>query len=271
MFGTNKVYTSRSYEEQEPGTLTVTSCFLSIQGEGPFAGRPAVFVRLTGCGFRCSFCDAYFDEGDILTFSQIRNRVEACILDHYKSEKNIPQNFETNLILVITGGEPFLQKNLGSFIEYMHNYFGLVQIESNGSIYREIPDYTKLVVSPKVNEKIKKYIGINNSLLPRVDYLKFVVSKTMEGYTDVPKWAVDWELEHPGCVYISPMNMYSRKPKKSNGNLSKRSEIDERISFWTPGLLSRKENKENHEYAAYISMKYGFNLSLQLHLYSNLP
>ena len=59
--------------------LTVNEIFYSIQGESTFAGRPCVFVRLTGCDLRCRWCDtAYaFHEGGPATLDEVHAAVES--------------------------------------------------------------------------------------------------------------------------------------------------------------------------------------------------
>ena len=60
-------------------TLVVNEIYLSLQGESTFAGLPCVFVRLTACNLRCSYCDtAYaFTEGKKMDLAAIRDRVHA--------------------------------------------------------------------------------------------------------------------------------------------------------------------------------------------------
>src|SRR6185503_20265107 len=86
-----------------PGvTLTVNEVFFSVQGEGTRAGRPCVFVRLTGCPLRCAWCDtAYaFHEGD--------RREEDALLAQL-------EGFPCRLVQV-TGGEPLAQPAAFAFI-----------------------------------------------------------------------------------------------------------------------------------------------------------
>src|SRR5438552_8495117 len=79
-------------------TLTVNEIYHSIQGESTWAGLPCVFVRLTFCDLRCSYCDtAYaFYEGVKWTLPDIIERVQA---------------FDCPLV-EITGGEPLIQRNV---------------------------------------------------------------------------------------------------------------------------------------------------------------
>ena len=74
MFGTNKItglsyFSGKAGDPTAPkaGGLKVTSVFYTLQGEGPYAGRPAVFVRLTHCNLACSFCDSMFEQGDFMS------------------------------------------------------------------------------------------------------------------------------------------------------------------------------------------------------------
>ena len=78
--------------------LRVTEIFHSIQGESTFAGRPCVFVRLTGCPLRCTWCDtAYaFYGGSEMTIEEVVAKVRA---------------YDCGLVEV-TGGEPLHQRTL---------------------------------------------------------------------------------------------------------------------------------------------------------------
>src|SRR5439155_24742697 len=59
-------------------TLVINEIYLSIQGESTFAGLPCVFVRLTACNLRCSYCDtAYaFAQGEKMSLGEIRGRID---------------------------------------------------------------------------------------------------------------------------------------------------------------------------------------------------
>jgi 7-carboxy-7-deazaguanine synthase len=275
MFGKNKIMVPNSYREEPNGTLRITTIFYTLQGEGVYQGIPAVFVRLQGCNLRCSFCDTFFDAGDRLTYDEILSKAEE-IKNKFYTDRNIilPDNLIKSQLLVVTGGEPLNQKNLTDFLHAAHKKGYRTQIESNGTIYRDIPEETHLVLSPKINESTGKFIKVNDALLNRANTLKFVVSKTMLGYTDLPDFAVSWFNVGLGReLFVSPMNCYVTEPIKvaADGTLEKRSEEDERISFWTPNLLDLQKNKENHEHAALLAMKYGCRLNLQMQLYANLP
>ena len=274
MFGKNEIV-GQKYFDKAGDKLFVTSIFYTLQGEGPYRGEPAVFVRLAKCNLACSFCDTYFDGGDWLTFDEIDFRIGNVLREYF--DGYVPDWSEKKIGLVVTGGEPMLQKNLGVFLEYIKDHFAWTQIESNGTIVQNIPDSTTLVVSPKClekNGKPVKYLEPNPKMLARADCLKFVMNADQDSpYSSIPDWA-----RGDRKVFISPMNVYNREPQKSKQirseknsiSIEERSAVDEVISFWEEGLLDMKENQKNHEYAAQYCAKNGFVLNLQIHLYASL-
>lgn len=275
MFGQNKIRSPKEYLLLPHRSLAVTSIFFTLQGEGPFQGQPCVFVRLTGCHLACPFCDTFFDEGEVLSFDDIFIKIKDTILNYYGVTRLIDTPL-SKILIVVTGGEPLLQTNLTSFLRECHeNHDFCTQIESTGSIYRDIPAESVLLLSPKKNDKNGAQIPVNKNLLERADYMKFVVSKTDRHYQDIPDFALEWHRysRNHGKLYVSPMNCYNKLPQKlgSGAKLEDRSEVNERISFWTEGLLDQKKNQENHEHAAYLAMKHGAKLTLQMQLYANLP
>jgi organic radical activating enzyme len=278
MFGKNEII-GQKYFDDAGDKLFVTSIFYTLQGEGPYRGEPAVFVRLAKCNLACSFCDTYFDGGDWLTFDEIDLRIGNVLREYF--DGIIPDWAEQKIGLVITGGEPMLQKNLGPFLERIQDHFAWTQIESNGIVVQDIPNSTTLVVSPKClekNGKPVKYLQPNPEMLARANCLKFVMSADQDSpYSQIPDWAFDFAADG-GKVFISPMNIYNSEPQKSKQmrstkndiSLEERSAVDEVISFWEPGLLNMQENQKNHEYAARYCAQNGFILNLQIHLYASL-
>lgn len=144
--------------------LDIVEIFPTIQGEGPFSGERAVFVRTAGCNLKCPQCDTdYTTNRQNTPYDEIWNS----ILSAYETF-NDPAPMK-NIFVVLTGGEP-MRQNIGHFLLYLFNQQTVeveihVQIESNGTLYREnipwfAPNLTT-VVSPKggkVNEKLIPYI-----------------------------------------------------------------------------------------------------------------
>lgn len=292
MFGTNEIVGQKFFKDAAPRTLFVTSMFFTLQGEGPYNGMPALFVRLTKCNLDCSFCDTFFDDGDWMTYEQIEAKAAQTIRDFFITRgKDVPKwavdetQFgpeHTGVVLVITGGEPTLQKNLTQFLQEQVGVYKALQIESNGTQNLELPEQVTLVCSPKCLEKggvAIKYLAPTKQILERADCLKFVMS-AQEGnpYNTIPDWAHKWKAETGKEIYVSPMNVYNTFPQKikliraEKGQITmdERSTVDEVISFWEPGLLNLAENQKNHEYAAAYAMEHGLRLNLQMHLYASL-
>jgi len=195
---------------------------------------------------------------------------------------------DAKIILVITGGEPMLQANLTGFLLDQVPKWDEIQIETNGMIERTLPLGTTLVVSPKCTDpmtprsgSVKRghYLRPPPAVLMRADCLKFVVdSNPLSAYHLPPPWAHQWMHEFDRPVYVSPMNVYQEgkpiqiiKGREEGATLLEERTANERVSFWTPGLLDRTSNQLNHEHAADLCLKYGFRLSLQMHLYASLP
>jgi len=91
-------------------TLVVNEVYLSLQGESTFAGLPCVFVRLTACNLRCSYCDtAYaFTEGKKWLLSDVISRIHE-LAKPYHTLSPLPSPFSLPLV-ELTGGEPLLRR-----------------------------------------------------------------------------------------------------------------------------------------------------------------
>lgn len=148
----------------EDGTLDLHSLFFTIQGEGPFCGQPAMFVRLAGCNLQCPGCDT--------DYTSTRRRVSALMLRDEVMELYYEENGEEvtwKPIIVITGGEPFRQ-NIAPFVNIMVDRGWHVQIETNGSLPppESMSKDVDIVVSPKTGK-------INSVIEERAIAFKYVV------------------------------------------------------------------------------------------------
>jgi 7-carboxy-7-deazaguanine synthase len=112
-------------------TLVINEIYLSLQGESTFAGLPCVFVRLTACNLRCSYCDtAYaFTEGRKLTLLEITARVEELARGFARG----PGGLRLPLV-ELTGGEPLLQKNSPMLMKALCDAGFTVLLETSGAL-----------------------------------------------------------------------------------------------------------------------------------------
>lgn len=117
------------------GALDVHSIFYTIQGEGPFCGTPAVFVRLAGCNLQCPACDTEYTATRALMGP-------SAVLELVREQMPKPG------LVVITGGEPFRQ-NLERFLQVLTFAGYYVQIETNGTLPPSSFNYNVLDVSSR--------------------------------------------------------------------------------------------------------------------------
>lgn len=203
------VLNSQPVEKQEldpEGKLDVVEVFYTIQGEGPFAGRPAVFVRTAGCNLDCSRCDTdYTSKRQVLTAEHLRARVVATAGGRCD-------------LVVITGGEPFRQ-NITPFANLMvvEELFN-VQVETNGTLY--VPNFpywtTTVVCSPKTPQ-------INPQLRQHVRHLKYVLEAGKVAVDGLPTGSLGadcppcrpWDTFN-GTVWVQPQDDYDVEKNARN-------------------------------------------------------
>lgn len=217
-------------------TLDVHSIFSTIQGEGPFTGRPAVFVRLAGCNLQCPGCDTEYTEGrERMTYGDI--------LDHVYHQK-METRSNANLI-VISGGEPFRQ-NIAPFADFLiQNNFD-VQVETNGSmaIPLELSQLVTVVCSPKTAK-------LHPSALHRANAFKYVMKAGNVLEEDgLPLQALD----HRATPYIA-------RPDKSFKGKIYLQPMDEQDAGY---------NADNVAAVLESAMKFNYTVQLQIHKLLNV-
>jgi len=139
--------------------IKVSEIFTSFQGEGPYIGTPATFLRLYGCNLNCQWCDT-----DISTYEMLSVDDVAEILMTQMEFNNIN-------LLVITGGEPTLQmEEIKRLIKGLPEDIK-IQLETNGSIFEYLPEI-EYVVSPKEDKErvFEDYYKYDNV------FFKFVIT-----------------------------------------------------------------------------------------------
>ena len=139
--------------------IKVSEIFTSFQGEGPYIGTPATFLRLYGCNLNCQWCDTNISTYEMLSVDDV-----AEILLTQMEFNNIN-------LLVITGGEPTLQmEEIKRLIKEIPEDIK-IQLETNGSIFEYLPEI-EYVISPKEDkEKVfENYYKYENV------FFKFVIT-----------------------------------------------------------------------------------------------
>ena len=182
-------YTARVAE-----TLVVNEIYLSLQGESTFAGLPCIFIRLTACDLRCSYCDtAYaFTEGKKKTLEDTLAEVKRLALPFSNPQFAI-RNSQLPLV-ELTGGEPLLQKNSLPLMQSLCDDGFTVLIETSGA-----HDISK--IDPRVRRimdlkcpgsgEVARNRFENLAHLKATDEIKFVIG-TVEDY----EWARQQIIAH---------------------------------------------------------------------------
>lgn len=190
-------------EKSADGTLDVHSVFYTIQGEGPYCGLPAIFVRLAGCNLQCPGCDTdYTSTRRRMSVAVLRTEIDELKEDEYP---DAPRP-----LVVITGGEPFRQ-NITPLCASLIRGRYFVQVETNGTLppSQDFPEAVSIVCSPKTGK-------INEELGHRVSALKYVVKAGLVVPRDgLPIRALDHACSpsvakppdgYAGPIYIQPMD-----------------------------------------------------------------
>ncbi len=214
-------------------SLAVNSIFHTIQGEGPFAGTPSVFVRLMGCNLQCPACDTEYTTGGSMTSSQIINSV--CRVGG-------EPNWQRKLV-VITGGEPFRQ-NIRPLVEQLIAAGFKVQIETNGTLFVNLgwsmpSPHLTIVCSPKTGK-------VNKELEPHIKAYKYVVhADSVDPDDGLPVLA----LGHTASPRVA------RPPQFYTGDI-----------FIQPiDVQDPVENQRHQDVAVKSALRYGYRLCLQVH------
>ena len=181
--------TIKSKENQ----LRINEIFFSIQGESTFAGLPCVFVRLTYCNLRCSYCDTEyaFYEGDWRSFDDIITEIK---------------NYNCPLIEV-TGGEPLLQENVLPFMSRLCDEKFIVLLETAGHMdISQVDKRVKRIMDikcPSSNESHKMFWP-NIEKLNSNDQVKFVIGN-FEDYRFAKEIINKYHLNEICIILLSPV------------------------------------------------------------------
>lgn len=235
MLGTNPI---RKQELRGDGALEVEKVFYTIQGEGPYVGRPSVFVRLSGCWLACTWCDTEFD-----TVNQV-TQVHALIANVEAAARK-----RTRLI-VLTGGDP-LRQNIVPFCVLARAFGYHVQIETAGIQWvRQLEDLVaegsvSIVVSPKTGKVCD----------------------------EMHEHAMAWKYIVSSCDDIDPDDSLPVSSTQVTGSaVSRRQRLArpdpfdaDKVYVQPCQVASPSLNFENVELTKKISLERGYRLSLQTH------
>jgi len=171
--------------------MVITEIFKSIQGEGTRAGLPCIFVRLTGCNLRCTWCDtAYaFHGGNKMSVEEVLARV-----DELAGREEMPGSEASVPLVELTGGEPLLQEEVYALAKKLIAAKYEVMIETSGERFiGKLPHEVVKIVDVKCPDSGEPdtFEMRNLAALSKNDEVKFVLS-TRRDY----EFARDFTWQH---------------------------------------------------------------------------
>ncbi len=201
-----------------PTAINLSEIFASIQGEGRFLGEPSIFLRTSGCNLRCKWgntlCDtpytSWTPEKNILSL----DAVMAAFADVAECNPEIRH-------VIVTGGEPLLQKHITVLVTELHQLDYHITIETNGTIAKQVEaDFISL--SPKLSSstpyntrferphaKIRHKPDALRFWCANYDYqLKFVVDE-QDDEREIQALIEVLNLDTTGRVYVMPQGVTS--------------------------------------------------------------
>jgi 7-carboxy-7-deazaguanine synthase len=178
--------------------MFITEIFKSIQGEGTRAGLPCIFVRLTGCNLRCTWCDtAYaFHGGTKMSVQEVISRVDELA---NRTGGGIAAQIGVPLV-ELTGGEPLLQEEIHPLAEELLAAGYTVMIETSGERFiGRLPREVIKIVDVKCPDsgEADTFNMANLDALSAEDEVKFVLSSRRDY-----EFAREFMAQHgvPACV-----------------------------------------------------------------------
>jgi 7-carboxy-7-deazaguanine synthase len=173
-------------------TLNICEIFSSIQGESSYAGLPCLFVRLTGCNLRCSYCDTpyAYDKGmDMSEDAVIEKVVQAGVK-----------------LVEITGGEPLLQGEVYGLAKKLLDAGFEILVETNGSVgIADIDTRATVILDVKTpGSGMSDKMDLENlKRIKQSDEVKFVITSRHD--YDWSKKIIDkYNLENKCHILLSP-------------------------------------------------------------------
>jgi len=208
--------------------LTVNEIFYSIQGESTFAGRPCVFVRLSACDLRCSWCDTGY------AFHQGQKRsLDDVLADVDRRHCQLVE---------VTGGEPLLQQDVYPLMQSLLDRGRTVLLETGGHVSTaDVPTGVVTILDVKCpgSGEAHRTVWSNLDRLRPHDEVKFVV-KDREDYEYARKVIGQYDIgERVAAVHLSPvhdvMDLRSLSEWVLADGLDARVQVQLHKYIWDPG------------------------------------
>lgn len=185
-----------SHSQNDSSAVRIAELFSSIQGESTYAGKPCFFIRLSGCPYRCSYCDTLFAQDFSYGKDYSISEVVACA-----KKSKLP-------LAEVTGGEPLAQKNSIKLLDALLDAGLEVMLETNGGFdISQVSPRVKRILDCKLPSSgmADKNLYSNYQHLTPHDEVKFVVGSREDyefAFDIVKKYAL---ADKTSNLLISPV------------------------------------------------------------------
>lgn len=208
--------------------LKVNEIYFSIQGESTFAGLPCIFIRLTYCNLRCTYCDTEyaFYSGQDLSIDEILEKISV---------------FDCKLV-ELTGGEPLVQPEAISLMKRLCDNDYQVLLETGGSLpINGIDPNVRIIMDLKCPSSgmMKKNLYENIHHLKSTDEIKFVIG-TRDDFDWAKEIIAKYNLEQK-CVVLFSVVFGKLQPVELvnwilKDNLKVRFQLQMHKFIWEPSM-----------------------------------
>jgi len=216
--------------------VNLSEIFYSIQGEGQLIGVPSTFVRFSGCPLRCLWCDTPYTSWEAEeNYIDLSNLIDK--IDQYKTK-----------YIVITGGEPYLQKQqLIKLCQILKEKKYHITIETAGIIFCSL-EIDLLSISPKLSNSIP--ISTKERHLQEKNRLQLNVLKKMINETDFQlKFVIEYPQDFTEVLYLQ--RFLGVKGDKI---------------YLMPQAKNQEELQNKQEWVIDLCKEWGYRYSTRLHI-----
>jgi 7-carboxy-7-deazaguanine synthase len=227
--------------------MRIVEEFYTLQGEGKFLGVPSYFIRTTGCNLRCAWKNP---AGDITLCDTPYTSWKPEKGDNFNIDKFIQDNGDKPFNhIVITGGEPTMQRDIAQIVNKLQEYKYDITIETNGTIYVPGIKNVFLSISPKLKNSYAQTGGVEKNMHTKNNHF----------INTIKQWMVD--------------NDYQIKFVYNDvSDLDEILDIKEQIGapankiYLMPQGISTEQFKYKEKQMFEICKEYGFNYSPRMHV-----
>lgn len=226
--------------------MKIVERFLTLQGEGKYLGVPSYFIRTTGCNLRCAW-------------RNVNNSITKCDTPYTSWQPEKGQDLNIYEVLdflkdkpvrhiVITGGEPMMQKDISNIVDEFKDYF--ITVETNGTIYRDDMKKTFMSISPKLKSSYAQEKGSREEKIHDNYNLFF---DTTQQWIKTNQFQLKFVVNEENDL-------------EEILDLQQNWKVDNDVIYLMPQGISSSQFEDKSKWIFDNCVKYGFNYSPRMHI-----